>query len=279
MISLKTYLIKKLTLEKRLVLLQKLNIPKDSNDDEFMKHLLENKDFKNFCQEKNSKEAQKVYQRMLSNANNPEEIRRIQNDFSKIIQKKETQFPLLFMEYFIAKNLDVKIDAKQRKKIHICECCKKSFFSANHLQKHINVIHNGQRDYKCDSCEKTFPTERNMKLHINSVHNGQKDHQCDSFTKAFSQAANLKTHINAVHNGKKGHKCDSCGKTFSSAQYLKIHINSVHNGQKDHKCDSCGKAFSRSDYLKAFSRAGNLNTHINSVNNGQKDHKCDICGN
>ena len=33
-------------LEKRLVLLQNLNIPKDSNNDEFIKHLLENKDYK-----------------------------------------------------------------------------------------------------------------------------------------------------------------------------------------------------------------------------------------
>ena len=128
MISLKTYL-KKLTLEQRLALLQKLNIPKDSNNDEFMKHLLENKDYKNFCQEENSKEAKEVYQRILDNSNHPEEIRRIQNDFSKNIQNKENQFPLSFMKYFIAKNLDVKIDAKKRKKIHICEYCNKSFDS------------------------------------------------------------------------------------------------------------------------------------------------------
>ena len=70
MISLKTYLSKKLELEKMFVLLQKLNIPKDSNNDEFMKYL-ENKDYKSFCQEENSKEAQKVYQRMLTNSNHP----------------------------------------------------------------------------------------------------------------------------------------------------------------------------------------------------------------
>ena len=156
-----------------LVLLQKLNIPKDLNDDELMKHLLENKDYKKFCQEENSKEAKKVYQRMLTNANNPEEIRRIQNDFSKIIQKKETQFPLLFMEYFIAKNLDVKIDTKKSKKIHICECCNKSFSSAHNLKIHINSVHKGMKDHKCDSCGKAFSQAGNLKSHINSVHNAQ----------------------------------------------------------------------------------------------------------
>ena len=42
-----------------------------------------------------------------------------------------------------------------------------------------------------------------LKKHINAVHNGQKDHKCDSCGKAFSQAGHLKTHINSVHNGQK----------------------------------------------------------------------------
>ena len=200
MISLKTYLIKKLTQEQMLVLLQKLNIPKDLNDDELMKHLLENKDYKKFCQEENSKEAKKVYQRMLTNANNPEEIRRIQNDFSKNIQNKENQFPILFMKYFIAKKLDVKIDAKKRKKIHTCECCNKSFPSADHLKIHINSVHKGMKDHKCDSCERSFTQAGNLKKHINSVHNGIKDQKCDLCGKTFSRAGDLKKHINSVHN-------------------------------------------------------------------------------
>ena len=56
MVSLKTFLIKKSTSEQMLDLLQKLNIPKDSNNDEFMKHLLANKHYKIFCQEDQSKE-------------------------------------------------------------------------------------------------------------------------------------------------------------------------------------------------------------------------------
>ena len=211
MISLKTYLIKKLTQKQILVLLQKLNIPKDSNNDEFMNHLHENKYYRTFCQEEQSKEAQKVYQRMLTNTNHPEEIRRIQNDFSKNIQKKEKMFPLLFMKYFIAKNLDTKIDANKRKKTHIYENCNKSFPSTNHLKKHIKSFHNGIKDHECDLCGKTF-----------------------------TQAGNLKTHINAVHNDQKDQKCNSCGKTFFQARNLKMHINSVHNGKKDYKC---GKKF------------------------------------
>ena len=70
---------------------------------------------------------------------------------------------------------------------------------------------------------------RNLKRHINSVHNGQKDHKCDSCGKAFSRAGHLKRHIDSVHNGQKDHKCDSCGNAFSQAGNLKTHIDSVHH--------------------------------------------------
>ena len=68
-----------------------------------------------------------------------------------------------------------------------------------------------------------------LKKHINSVHNGQKDHKCDSCGKAFSSTGDLKKHTIAVHKGQKDHKCDFCGKLFSLSGYLKKHINVQHN--------------------------------------------------
>ena len=100
---------------------------------------------------------------------------------------------------------------KKRRKVK-CEHCGVEIDKLN-LNRHLKNIHN------IDVQEK----------HINSVHNSQKDYKCDSCGKAFSLAGDLKRHINAVHNGQKDHKCDSCGKEFSSAQNLKKHINSVHN--------------------------------------------------
>ena len=57
-----------------------------------------------------------------------------------------------------------------------------------------------------------FSVAAKLKRHINSVHDGQKDHKCDSCEKSFSEAWLLKKHINSVHNGERDHKCDSCGK-------------------------------------------------------------------
>ena len=65
-----------------------------------------------------------------------------------------------------------------------------------------NILH-----YKCDSCGKAFSLAGDLKKHINAIHNGQKDHKCDSCGKIFSYADVLKNHINAIHNGLNNKKC------------------------------------------------------------------------
>ena len=52
-----------------------------------------------------------------------------------------------------------------------CDSCGKTFSIAGDLKKHINAIHNHQKDHKCNACGKSFPFPRDLKKHINSVHN------------------------------------------------------------------------------------------------------------
>ena len=55
-----------------------------------------------------------------------------------------------------------------------------SFSEARKLNRHINAVHNGQKNYKCDSCGNSFSEAWVLKKHIKTVHNRQKDHKCDS---------------------------------------------------------------------------------------------------
>ena len=56
----------------------------------------------------------------------------------------------------------------------------KAFSKAHSLKRHVNLVHNGLKDYNCGSCGKSFSLVQNLKNHINGVHNGQKDHKCDT---------------------------------------------------------------------------------------------------
>ena len=75
-----------------------------------------------------------------------------------------------------------------------------------------------------------FSEAGHLRKHINGVHNGQKDHKCDSCGKSFSSAQMMKYHIKAIHNN---HKCDICGKSFSQGRFLNRHINAIHNLQNN----------------------------------------------
>ena len=107
--SLKTYL-DKLTPSQMVCLQQKLGIiSKESNTELIIKKLFENEDYHIFCEQERKKDARNVYQSIIM-ANNHDvinssksknEIRTIQNDFSKNIQQKEIQFPILFIKYCI----------------------------------------------------------------------------------------------------------------------------------------------------------------------------------
>ena len=63
------------------------------------------------------------------------------------------------------------------------------------LKKNVNII---LTDYKYESCNKFFFIPQMLKKHINSVHNGQKDHKCDCCGKSFAERGKLKVHINSV---------------------------------------------------------------------------------
>ena len=148
-------------------------------------------------------------------------------------------------------------------KDHKCYYCEKSFKKYEYLKTHIKSFHSEYERNKCDSCGKSFRYARDLKRHVKTVHEGVKDHKCDSCGKSFSQAWILKSHVKAVHEGVKDHKCDSCGKSFTQAVSLRTHVKAVHKGVKDHKCDSCGKSFSQAAHLRG---------HVKTVHKGVKDH-------
>ena len=137
---------------------------------------------------------------------------------------------------------------------------------------HIKMT--GHKHYKCDECDRTFSQSGNRDRHIVVVHNGQKppkSKKCNSCDKKFRSRSDLKRHIYTVHNGIR-HNCSICGISFSQKYDLRKHIAQVHDGdsdkvrhevkklQEDFRCGFCGEGFNQEK---------SLNLHMNQVHENQ----------
>ena len=158
------------------------------------------------------------------------------------------------------------------------------------MRRHINSVHNGQKDHKCDSCGKLFSQAGNLKKHIISVHNGQKDLKYDCKVEPMDldntiSNSNQKT-PNKIHNDKLKLMCNKCNKSFLRMDLLQKHIGKCeyyeHISNSKHKCNRCGKSFLRPNVLfahvekdhegfecyickKNFSLKNNLTRHIETL--------------
>ena len=153
------------------------------------------------------------------------------------------------------KNVHVKVMQRKVKiKTHQCNSCEKAFGRPEHLRRHIQCVHEGQKNYKCDFCEKAFARPDRLKRHIAVKHEGfNEDARCKLCGKSYSEKSTLKRHILAVHkdevypdnevydesygndesdsyyqNEKSKFSCNICAKEFSRPQHVKRHIEQVH---------------------------------------------------
>ena len=77
--------------------------------------------------------------------------------------------------------------------------CGKLLTSRLKLQTHVEVIHEGRRDYKCRFCDKTFTSKSNLQIHEGSLHTGVLPYKCEYCSKMFARRNQLNTHKVTSH--------------------------------------------------------------------------------
>lgn len=59
------------------------------------------------------------------------------------------------------------------RKAFSCANCGRAFARREHLFRHIETMHHGQKDFKCDFCSRVFSRKDNMMQHIRNKHGRQ----------------------------------------------------------------------------------------------------------
>ena len=113
----------------------------------------------------------------------------------------------------------------QRRVIHECEHCHKTFSHRGPLYQHKQSVHKGVK-FACDHCDYQATTQGNLSVHIKSKHEGVK-YYCDQCEYQATQPGNLTQHIQTKHEGAK-YACDQCDHQFTHPSTLNAHIKKKH---------------------------------------------------
>ena len=119
----------------------------------------------------------------------------------------------------------------------LCEVCEKEFSDMQSLREHQRK-HTGPprkrenvkcpEGHTCDICGNNYKWECLLKNHIDIVHNGQKNFPCDICGKLFSRFSTLDAH-RRIH-GAKQFNCIYCDSAYGEKRNLMNHIKRSHPG-------------------------------------------------
>lgn len=123
-----------------------------------------------------------------------------------------------------------------------CALCGLKFGTTEKLTAHEANEHNeGAASLKCKVCQKTFRWKSTLTKHIEYMHEQDKQHQCTICGWTFRQKVNLVTHM-SQHVEVPQFKCEICLKMFKAKLHLRYHMR-THTGEKPYKCQYCDSFF------------------------------------
>ena len=80
----------------------------------------------------------------------------------------------------------------QKKKLHTCAACGKSYPSLKDLTDHFDLVHMNIRPIECSKCDRRFHNDERLVTHFNEVH--KRRYVCYCCNKKFKTKAKLRRH-------------------------------------------------------------------------------------
>ncbi|GAB0091573.1 hypothetical protein DMENIID0001_064290 [Sergentomyia squamirostris] len=124
--------------------------------------------------------------------------------------------------YVTKHNLKIHMMRHAGIKNHVCTICGLRKTTSNELKVHMNY-HTKERTRTCQFCQRIYTNFSSMNRHISVVHLGEKPFPCSTCGRAFGKKVYLKFH-EMIHTGEKPEVCSVCGKGFIQKIALKKHM-------------------------------------------------------
>ena len=167
----------------------------------------------------------------------------------------------------------------------ICAICGNEFASKVILNRHVQFVHESEKNYKCKFCGQGFKTESHLRMHYWSLHLKVKPYKCKHCSYVAKQPNRIYEHCRDVHklkgdrsdvqeleheferirefetqhgiykkkvktiNGDTKKHCWLCGKYFEQKERLEIH-EMTHLELKPYQCSDCDSVFMSKKNLK-----------------------------
>ena len=154
------------------------------------------------------------------------------------------------------------MNIKSQEKPWICVECNKIFSRNYNLQRHILLVHTGEKPVAPKKCSTILSQKNHSKYRMGDITHAQAKllKSCKKCNKVFSRNYNLQRHILLVHTGEKPVAFKECDKIRSQDRHSKIRMNILAH-ETPFTCLVCKKIFTR-NY--------NLQRHILLVHTGEK---------
>ena len=129
---------------------------------------------------------------------------------------------------------------KSGNKSYECPICQKLIagYSNSNLKRHIETVHEKEKEYKCEICPIKFASINALFNHMKEEHMQIKASKSKDCNKNFSRELDMETHEKKVHLSKKPsqrYTCNECETSFEQKQQIESHINSVHLNERPYK--------------------------------------------